>query len=370
MYFYYFTILLFFIPSLFESSFPKLEGKIPYKKFLIGGVITVCIFQMGLRWETGTDWIPYLEHFDSQNTNSPFINTDYSFETGYNFLVWLSKCLVPEYSFFLLLHAVIFFLLLKKGYEYFSPYSLVTLLLFYVSFLGIWGSNRQLIAAGLGVLSLTYLYEKKWWAYALCIFLAFSFHSTSLLIVIFVFLNRKFTNYSIIITLFVCIVIGFSALPYKIFSLFGGVNELTASKATAYLKQAKENDVAISIIGLIKRVGIFILFFIYKNKISREAPKFNFIFNGYTFSLCFYFLFAQTLPVMISRGSLYFNMLEPILVSHVFYLSKDRRISFWISIVILVYCFLSVNQAIATYPELFDPYKGVFINTDYQRNMF
>lgn len=370
MYFYYFTILLFFFPTLLETSNPVLRGQIPYKKSLIIFVVALCIFQMGLRWETGTDWNAYLDHFNSQNYTNPLVNDDVPFELGYNLMVSLSKFLVNDYSFFLLIHAIVFFLLIKKGYEYFTPYPIVALLLFYVSFLGIWGSSRQLLAMGIGMLSMIYLYEKRWWPYVVCIFIAFQFHTTSLLLLTFIFLRKKFSNFNIIAALLICLAIGSSSLPLKLFSLFGGVNELTSSKATAYLKQAEEVNFGFSFIGLVKRLCIFIIFFIYRKKISKIDDKFNFIFNGYLFGLCFYFLFVQTLAVMISRGSLYFNVLEPVLLSYIFCITKNKKVSFLFMIVILIYSILMVKQSIITYPELFDPYKGIFINADYQRNMF
>ncbi|MDR6086409.1 hypothetical protein QE441_002203 [Chryseobacterium sp. SORGH_AS909] len=268
MYFYYLTILLFFFPALLETSSPKLEGKIPYKKFFLSLIILVCIFQMGLRWETGTDWDAYLLHFNSQSLIYPFDNTEDYFEKGYTFLVLISKLIVPKYWFFLLIHSIILFLLIRKSYVYFTPYSLISLLLFYVSFLGVWGSSRQLLAMGLGLLSLIYLYEKKWLMYLFLVFVAFQFHTTSLLLLIFVFFKRTFSNMTIIIAIAVCAIIGFSPLPLKIFSLFGGFNDVTASKTSAYLKQAEEVNFDISLIGFVKRLGIFgYLFLLQENDI-------------------------------------------------------------------------------------------------------
>lgn len=369
MYFYYLTIFLFFIPALFETSFPRYEGKITHKKIIIGGIIAICIFEMGLRWETGTDWFPYLHHFEQQDISTPFENADFGFESGYNFFVSISKLISAQYPVLLFLHALIFFLLIKKGFEYFSTYVIVSLLIFYVTFLGLWGSSRQLLAVGIGLYSLIYLYEKKWWRFALLVFLAFLFHRTSLLLLVFIFLNRNFKNSLLLIVIICSIIAGFSSLPLKIFSLFGGFNDNVASKANSYLESAQQNDAVISIIGLIKRLAILLFFFIYRNKISKKAPKFTLIFNGYFFGLCFYFIFFQTLPVMISRGSVYFNILEPLLISHAFFLAKDRKTSFIFAIIIFLYCIMTVNQSIATYPDLFDPYKSIFINTNYHRKI-
>lgn len=367
MYFYYFTIIFLFLPAFFETAFPESRGKIPFKKLFLLFSFSVIALQMGLRWETGTDWIPYFNHFYSQDLSTPFVNLENNFESGYNFFVSTIKFIIPEYSFLLFVHAVIFFLLLKKSYQFFTPYSLVAVLLFYVTFLGIWGSSRQLLAVAIGLLGLTYLYEKKWWAYGICVILAFQFHSSSLLLLIFIFLRKKFDNYLILAIALSCLIVGFSPLPSKIFSLMGGFNEHTASKAEAYLELAKGESSSVSIIGVAKRILIFSFFFTFRNKIYEKYPKFNFVFNGYFLSLCFYFMFASSLPVMISRGSLYFNIFEPLLLSYVFCLTKSRRVGLMMIITLLIYCFITVNQSITAYPQIFDPYKGIFFNTDFDR---
>ncbi len=370
MYFYYFTILFLFLPAFFETAFPESRGKIPFKKLFLWFSFSVITLQMGLRWETGSDWLPYINHFYSQDLSTPFVNNENGYEAGYNFFVSVFKFITPEYSFLLFVHAVIFFLLLKKSYQFFTPYSLVAVLLFYVTFLGIWGSSRQLLAVVIGLLGLICLYEKKWLAYGICVLLAFQFHSSSLLLLIFIFLRKKFDNYLILGVALSCLIIGFSPLPLKIFSLTGGFNEHTASKAEAYLELAKAENSAVSVIGIAKRILIFSFFFIFRNKISENYPKFNFVFNGYFVSLCFYFMFASSLSVMISRGSLYFNIFEPLLLSYIFCLTKNRKVGLIMIITLLIYCFITINQSIATYPQLFDPYKGIFFNEDLNRTDF
>lgn len=325
---------------------------------------------MGLRWETGSDWNAYLEHFKEQSYNAPFSNNKFDFERGYNFFVSITKFFVPEYSFFLLVHAVIFFYCIKKSFLFFTPYLLTAILLFYVGTLGIWGSNRQLIAAAIGLVAITYLYEKKITIYFILVFVAFLFHTTSLLLLTFLFINKYFNKYFIIFVLIIASIIGFSEIPYVIFSFFGSVSELASYKSDIYLSNAKENAATISVIGFIKRLTIFFIFLSYRDKIIVKAPKFNFVFNGYILSLIFYLIFAQTMPVMISRGSIYFNILEPVVLSYIFYLTTNRKITFAYSICMLLYCFLTLHQSIASYPDLFDPYKGIFINSDYQRNMY
>ncbi|MBD8082320.1 EpsG family protein [Chryseobacterium caseinilyticum] len=362
MYFYYFTILLLFIPALIETSYPRLRGEIPYKKIILGFVVLVLVGQMGLRWEMATDWKPYFYHFTKKNTTEVFSYIDYDYEKAYVILVYLCKKIANHYSFFLVVHAAIFFLLLKKSFEFFSPFPILVMLLFYVSFLGVWGANRQFLAVAFGLLSLIYLYEKRWLWFVIMLFMATQFHVTSIILVIFVFLQKKISNLMIIVILAASFIIGYTSLPVKVFSLFGGFSEAAAFKANAYLKEAKFTKAEVSTFGLIKRLLFFSLFFIYRNKISEMFPKYNFLFNGYFVGMCFYFLFSKSLLVMISRGSLYFNIFEPILISCLFLLVKDRRVLFFMALGLFAYCIIFVKQSVISYPELFDPYRGILFN--------
>lgn len=364
MFFYYFTILLFFIPAVLETSYPRLRGEFPYKNFFLGMIVSVLIIQMGLRWETATDWKPYIFHFSKKRTDTIFSYIDYDYEKGYVVLVYLCKKLFNNYSFFLVVHASMFFILLKKSYQFFSPYSIVALLIFYVSFLGVWGSNRQFLAVGIGLLALTFLYEKKWVWFCGLLFLAAQFHMSSLMLIVFVFLRKRINALLIIAIVIACMIIGYTSLPLKLFSLTGNFSEAAAFKANSYLKEAKNTKAEVSTFGFVKRILFFSIFFIYRNKISEIFPKYNFIFNGYFVGICFYFLFSKSLLVMISRGSFYFNIFEPLLLSCLFLLAKDRRVSFLMAIGLFIYCIIFVNQSISSYPELFDPYKGLFFNSN------
>jgi hypothetical protein len=165
-------------------------------------------------------------------------------------------------------------------------------------------------------------------------------------------------------------VVGRTQLPFQIFSLSGGISDFASEKAEIYFKQAKENVSAdMSILGLLRRIIFMALFLYTRNLIEKVNKNYNLLLNGYIIGFGFYFLFYLTLPVMISRGSLYFNALEPILLSLQFYLIKDTARKNIIALVAIVFSFILLQQSISAYGDLFDPYKGIFINSDFKRNM-
>ena len=109
-----------------------------------------------------------------------------------------------------------------------------------------------------------------------------------------------------------------SQIPIILFSHIGDlIGGNAAIKTLIYLEEAKAvlPKVELSVIGLLKRL-IFAFFFYYnRKKISEKLIYYNVMLNGYIVGIAFYFLFASTLLVMVSRGSQFFNIMEPMLLS-------------------------------------------------------
>lgn len=367
MFIYIFTILSLFIFSIVEV-FGK-NDKIKKNLLLLSYILLV--FVTGLRWETGTDWEPYKETFELVNSfqDAAFFTL---IEKGYLFLIGFVKLFTDNYTIFLIIHAVIYYFLLLKSIPQLVPYPQLAILLFFCSTMGMMGSNRQLLALGLCFLALVYLLENKKWLFFIFVFLASLFHTTALLFLIFFFFNRKFKTPVLYISVIVAVIIGYSPMPIKIFSLFGGINELASAKTSIYLESAKEvmQDAQQSILGLIKRVLFLVVFIWMRDKISKKIPSYNLLLNGYVFGVIFYFLFSQSLLVMISRGSFYFNAMEPLLLSSTLLLVRKDFDKLIVLFVMLILSFFIFFQSISSYSDIFIPYKGIFINENFHRFMY
>ena len=98
---YYFTILLFSFLSLFEwlNKDKNIEKPLRIIHCL---VFVVLVVEIGLRWETGTDWSAYLDHFMSFARPK---EDGFTFEWGYDNFVRIIYSLTGSYSFFLFYHA-------------------------------------------------------------------------------------------------------------------------------------------------------------------------------------------------------------------------------------------------------------------------
>jgi hypothetical protein len=335
-------------------------------------VFLMLVVQIGLRWEMGTDWTPYRNHFEQEHTwESVLLNVLIGFEIGYGLFAWLIYSISENYTVFLFLHALIFYMLIFKANNRLSNYPILTLLLFYSVMMGLTGSNRQLLALGICLYSLTCVIDKKLIQFLICIFIATLFHTSALLFSIYYIINRDFEKKTIFILLAVSIFIGFTSIPSYVFNSIAGIfGESFSYKAEYYLDESNLGGVDLSLLGLIRRIFIlFVGIYMYR-KVIKSVPAFRIYFNGYLVGLILYFMFANSLLIVVNRGSLYFSVMEAFILASVPVMLKDnlsRKIALG---ALLLYSVVAFYQSISAYPDLFIPYQGIFINSDYQRKLY
>ena len=367
---YIITLLLIFIIGIVDLRIKLTDFQ---RNIYIGILYFIIVIQIGLRWETGTDWNSYLENFETSDDYSVIIiNSLIGFEIGYGSFVFLIKKFFDNYSAFLLLHAIVFYAIIFKTAKKYSPYIFISLLFFYATNLGVVGSNRQLLALAICLLSLPFVIERKPIKFFGLIILASLFHTSALLFGIYYFLNRNFKWYYIFGALLVAFIIGNTSLPVKLFSLSGGLGEAATSKVEAYGYKAKEalQERSLSFFGLIKRIVFLLLFTYNMNYLSNKLTYYKILYNGYAFGLFLYFLFSSSLIILVNRGSLYFNIMESFLIASQFLVLRYRTEKTYFLFFILIISVLLLIQSISPYPDLFDPYKSLFYNVDFNREMY
>jgi hypothetical protein len=176
-----------------------------------------------------------------------------------------------------------------------------------------------------------------------------------------------------LLLLLVCsIAIGASQLPVLMFSRIGNsMGELESYKVAHYLGYSTDSllDSGLSIAGLVKRIVLLTLFFYNRKALSEKLRYYNVMLNAYIAGIVIYFLFANSLLIIVSRGDLYFNVLEPLLLASQMHLLMQRSSRLIAASVLCVLSFIFFFQSISPYPDLFLPYKGLFINNNYSRTM-
>ena len=182
---YIITLLL-----LFLFSFLEIRCDLTKKQKRIMKVIlfVILIFQVGFRWKTGTDWNPYLNHFNNTfELSDTLISILSGFEPGYAFFVLFVKKLSDDYTVFLVAHSLIYYFFVFQAFKRITPFYFISLMIFYVTTLGVMGSNRQLFALAISLYSLKYVINKNTFKFFLLIGIAFLFHSSAILFSVFFF---------------------------------------------------------------------------------------------------------------------------------------------------------------------------------------
>jgi hypothetical protein len=361
----YLITLLFLIIFSFSEIFFNKKSDI-YLKY--GGffVFLILILQTGLRWETGTDWLPYKSHFDeTESINSIGISLLLGFEPGYTLFILFSKLISSNYSFFLIIHSILYFGLIFVFLKSTKSSFFLVLFLFYVVSIGYLGSNRQLLAMSIGAFSFKYIEEKKFILFLLTVLLAISFHISALIYFLFYAFNKRINNTIIISCLCLSILIGYSFIPEYLFMKFSSIfGVLGTIKSEFYLTETQNSidNFKLSTIGLLKRLFLFIILIFNYKKLDNTYIYFKLFFNTYFIGLIIYFLFNNSVIILISRGSLYFSVIECILIVYLFKLVTNRKEKLFLYILIITYGIFTFNQSISSFYNLFVPYKGVNYN--------
>ncbi len=361
------SIYIFTLVILLIFSFIELRTEILDIQHKIMAIFVYClfVFQVGLRWQTGTDWEPYLLHFESLHTMKDVYYSLTGFELGYSSFILLVKFLWNSYTVSLLVQAILYYLLIFSAFKKLTPYFFVSLLVFYATTLGVMGSNRQLLALAICLYSIKYIIDKDSLKFFLLVAFAFMFHSSAVLFIVFYFLNRDIKTVFIYATLIVSFIIGKTNFPFLVFSFIGeSLGVMGAYKVMVYTGSYQEEAVSLSIFGLLKRI-IFITLFMYNYKILTEKLiYYKIIFNGYFVGLVIYALFSSTILILVNRGSLYFTVMEGLLLACQFIILKDKHLTVNFLILLFIASIFLLFQSISGYADLFIPYKGVYFNTD------
>jgi hypothetical protein len=126
----------------------------------------------------------------------------------------------------------------------------------------------------------------------------------------------------------------------------------------------------LSITGLVKRVLLLTLFVYNRRSLSEKLRYYNLMLNSYIAGILLYCLFANSLLIIVSRGDLYFNVLEPLLLASQVHLVTRRSNRLVMASALCVLSLFFFFQSISPYVEVFLPYKGLIINKDYSRSVY
>lgn len=336
---YYLTALSVFIFSalaLYSNYVATATGQLIKNnyvtKFFLLTITLILVFVAGFRYFVGADFGAYYRFADNYAPNwlSTLKELD---EPGFPVLGAIIKLFTTDGAVFIFITAAFTVSsILAITFKYTDTY-LFSALLF--MFTGVWHGSfngvRQFFATAIICLGHRLILDKKLFKYLLCVFVAFLFHKSAIIMVIPYFMLRKKINLSNILLL----TIGSIILLYNyefIFSFIGGLkeSEIVIEEGSYYLNQVNILRVLVCIVP-----AVFCLFIYMKSEKTKEK----------TFYLNCLILYALLSVIgmnspYISRINMYLLVLVPLAMGKlVEFKDKNTEIIVKIGIIVLFFFF-------------------------------
>ena len=341
-----------------------------YKYVFAFTCFALLVFQDGFRWETGTDWDPYHNFFEELTISEQ--PEDSEFDIGYVCFTYVIRTLTDNYTVFLTIYAILFygsfFYLIFKA----SKYPFTSLLVFYMCTVYYLGMNRQFMAMMLYAIGLVKMIENKKGIYIFMILLGAFFHKTILIGLIALFINKKLNTIWVIGILAITMLIAASGiinrLPIGLFALLGNQ---AGDKMEYYSINGDATSMASMLLATIRRLIWIVPLMVFEKRVEDKPQGYHLFFNLYLIGTVFYILCNGTiLQIIVSRALIYFNIMEMFLVPVAFTLLRPNYGKLIATFLLVAYTIFFTFKGFAGYGEgtdYFLPYKGIFINTDYNR---
>jgi hypothetical protein len=328
---------------------------------------------VGLRDQTGNDWYPYLDYYDSIGTNFEVVN---HFEYGYKIFSKAFSYVGFGYPVFIfistLIYLSIYFYVFAK-----NKYSNILVLLFYSSYLlGLMGTSRQVLALALCLLAAQFLLDGKRRIFYVLVFVATLFHKSAIIFVFasfFVRINLSLAGFfsMLCIAIFVNFILSYFYLFINSISIY---SEILSQQLSAYINLPDSHpiysleNIYLKILLYLKRI-LFALFFIFsKNLIKEYRSQYNFFLNGYIFSFFIFLSLYSLYPAIAIRASLYFYIFDIFLLNLILLNSKGKlKVFFFILIVLIsvqrLWLLLEIDN------DFLLPYKAIYMNESFTKDI-
>lgn len=322
----------------------------------------------GLRWGVATDWRPYIVFFERSLT----ADTE-GFEIGYVWITRFVRSITDQYTVFLLLEATFNFGVLWWFIKKYSVNKQMSVVLYFATMIPYTGMNRQLIALFICLISVKFLLEKNYKYYFALIIFAMLFHTSAIMFLVAVLLNREFKTRTIYIIFLISITISLTGVINNLpLSFFLQLGDHVGDKATAYMGGDLTSYSITSKISALALRTLYFAILIWMRPKCKKLPYFNLMFNISLVGIIVYMLFVGSiLQIIVSRGLLFYNIFQIIYIPLA--ISKIKRIDYRLIAYLLViaYSFIVLDKGFNGFSadlkvDIFRPYNSVFENKNYQ----
>lgn len=376
---YLMLILILIIFSLLDIYYFKSKKS---KKKIMGFVGVVYIFFFGLRGFLAWDWMHYYPNFNfSLNLIEAIAMGDYTFnivsnyDIGYKVYVALIKCFTNNYHIFIIITTIIDCLLLFTCFMRYSPYPVLSTLLFlvYSGFQIQYDLLRNIKAILLFFFSVYYLEKNRKIIVTGLLILEILFHSSSIVYLpVYYIIKKNLLKYKKIIyilTLIGTIILlkqNQIILKFLYFLENSSLNillpKILLKKLNSYLEGGfflVNRGIGV---GVIER--FFLFFLIMKNSKKLMKIKYGKIFTNMWLLLFFLYLYTNDVRIIQERFSLLIMCSYWIIYPIILKLYKGK-IKLLLILIILSYSSLKIYKSFneSTKSYLLVKYENILFNS-------
>ena len=338
------------------------------KKKIAYCFLFLIVFFDGLRWETGTDWKTYYDGY--QNLLDGF---QPGFEIGFSFYSFIIRSLTDNYSLFLLITTFIIYFGIYIPILKLTNFSFTSL--FFLTAHVPWysGSLRQMLATVFFCHSLKYIHDRKLFKFVITLIFGATFHST---IVPFIFTYWVYGASFYAFLFLALIIVGSSAIISYLINFIDSIINLINPGKSIEGRIKSSVEFSNPYLGILRKfLTLLLSYFSSNNFISYEIIKVNddeiklkfYLFLSY-FSLIFYIVGTFFIEHVSSRLDIYtgiicLSILFGLIEKNIF----NKKKMYLLFFIVALLCY--VNYTRLMYMDLFHPYKSIFYNTDYLRDL-
>lgn len=336
--------------------------------------ITILILFIGLRWETGTDWLAYFRIFYTPSSSGEYDAVVFGIDQGYLILNRFVYYFTNDYSYFLIIDAALAILAVYYFIEKSTSLPAMGVYLFYTSYAvtHFIGSNRRMLAVGLACVGFLHLLQPRrlwqaWPRWAIPFAGAAAFHRTSLMAIPGLLVPRRaWAPAWVIGGLLGCVVLGMSGAPFAALEALGNALSQFAhitvvDKLLFYTSGGDSQSSATfdvmgqALLGVAKRSTVLVIFISFMRWGNPDEYA-QCLYNIYVLGCGIYFLLIGSPVFQVT--STYYTIVEVALLPMI--LSKLPQYKVPYMMYLLVVPFFLLVSALSPYMEVYVPYRSIF----------
>lgn len=278
-------------------------------------ICAILIFFFAARWNVGTDFPNYFSRFYKllgMNIQELIGTRDWGF---YAFTAFIGQYVFTNFFLYSILLGAIIYIPIIFIYRKYSSSFTMTCALYIMMCLYTWPYNgmRQAVAVAILFAGIPFLYERKnWWKFVAFVAIAYTFHSTALLVIPFILICKLKPWKKPFIFVCILIIVLIIFLPGLWTTIIDFLDNIGQSKLADDYSDFTELRAGVNFIRVVVAAFPVVLSFIYYPQIKNHNKHIDFFINMCIMNLIF-LVCGYRLTIM-ARFATYFNVALPLLV--------------------------------------------------------